>query len=130
MRRALMVSVVLVALAGAACGDDKEAAQKARYCTLAAKLSTQNIPGVDPRNADTTIKAITRYFASIDKDLGQLQQLAPPEVRADTRAVVSWAREAGKTGRLSATDPKVNAAAKRIQYYKEKECPDQGTSKS
>ncbi len=119
MRRVLVVVGVFITLvSGVGCGNDEKVKE---YCELSAKLSNQDVPGVDPNSVEKTTQAIRQYFTDIDGDLSRLVELAPEKVKDDTRIVVTWARGVAKTGNFT-SERKVEQAAQRINAYNKETC--------
>jgi hypothetical protein len=120
MRRILVVVGICIGLVGGvACGSSGDMKE---YCQLSAKLSSQEVPDVDPNSVEKTAQAIRKYFSDIDGDLSRLVELAPEEIKADTRIVVAWARGVAKTGSFT-PERKVEQAAQRVNAYNKDKCP-------
>ena len=116
---AVVVGVAMLAMVGAACGDDDDTASAVapdRYCEIAKSLA-EPPKGVDFDTAtpDEITAAIKEHFEAHLDDIEELERLAPDEAAADVKVYARVAGHIAETGDISEFDTAENAPAIRRQ---------------
>lgn len=115
---AAAVGVTMLALVGAACGDDDDTSSAApdRYCEVARRLA-EPPEGIDFNTAtpeELTAATKTHFETHLD-DIDELERLAPDQVSDDVAVYARVARHIAETGDISEFDTAENAPAIRRQ---------------
>jgi hypothetical protein len=139
MRRGAGAVALLVLAAGlTACGDDDGGASssgggdKDRFCALASQQDIEGLDDFDPSKKGD--------LAELDAALDDLHDAAPGEIRDDVDTVSAGLRELVELASVDRSDPdamaelrdraselqgrraEMQAAAQRVEQYREKEC--------
>jgi cell wall assembly regulator SMI1 len=116
---AAVVGVALLAMTGAACGDDDDSASAAapdRYCEIARVLAQPpKDVDFDTATPDEITAAVKKHFGDHLDDIKEFERLAPDEVAADIKVYARLARHIAETGDISEFDTAENAPAIRRQ---------------
>jgi len=137
----LLVSLLALSLALAACGDDKKttetgsgaattttaSASTAKYCKLALELDTDQGPDIDFQSLSPEQRKdeAKKYASSFFKPKAhEIQPLAPPEIKSDIDILVATVDKVAETGDFSLfdSDPATKAADKKVHAYEETAC--------
>ncbi len=120
------MSIVLLAIGVAGCGDGEEQAEKeTRFCQLVRELDRKAEGAFMDLPADASpeqVRKAMEYFASNSAvELDEIQRVAPARIRADLRVAVAAQRQAagGDVGALT----RDSAAIERMAEMQRKECP-------
>lgn len=94
-----------------------------RYCELATQLegalSSSGLPADRPLPADASAGAINQVFTRLGPRIEELELVAPPSIRKDTKLVVSALRRAGEGDMATTRASGFTDAQRRIGTYRQ-----------